>query len=654
MKVKREKKRNPGVIIIFLNFINTVVIKYLCEGFFGKVFTSYDTIETRAKKGIILGSFSRAPGGRQKSIRRKALLMFDNSLVINLLRRLVKYLRGCKLNFYGAFFGTFGLYSLIVFLIRFYIENGNNFSSALLVENDFICSLLIMLASIPLLTSKRALSTLVNESVTARTVFEDAVGMSDDKFNDDVVNGRNGAYFVAVIVGMLAAGVTYFVSPLTVIMVLVALFVSALVFNFPEIGVLGTIFVAPFLGFFDNPTMILGTMVGVTAISYFAKFIVGKRAFTVRMIDLLVMLFMLLMLLGGVITMGGAESLRSALMYVLLMMGYLLVVNLINTEEWIEKCTAAIAIPSALMAAYGVVGYTMTNMPSKWLDASMFGEIAARTVSTFENPNMLATYLVITMPFIWRYLKKDDVSVKGKIIAAIGSLISAACMILTWSRGGWIGIIVAIIVFCLVNYRHSLKYLLVAGVLSPIWISLIPANIVSRFSSIGNLADTSTYYRLYTWKGSLNMLSEYFMGGIGVGESAFSQIYPLYAYVGIETTMHSHNLFLQIAVELGIIGLLMFLLIMFMAAQRGFGSIKQSAGSVTPICTVSAGIAGIAGALVHGMVDHIWYNYRVFFMFWIVVAVVCACSNVYSKSNAEEKVYEEEIGRASLDIVFGG
>jgi putative inorganic carbon (HCO3(-)) transporter len=360
------------------------------------------------------------------------------------------------------------------------------------------------------------------------------------------------------------------------------------------------------------------------------------------------------MFFGGVITMGGGESFKSATLYVVLIIGYILVVNLINTEEWLEKCISVIAIPSAIIAAYGVLGYTTVNMPAKWIDSSMFGEIASRATSTFENPNMLATYLVITAPFIWRYLKKDGVSIKGKIIAAIGSIISIACIVLTWSRGGWIGVVVAAIFFCLINYRYALQYLVAIGLLSPVWIAFLPSNIFGRLTSIGNLADSSTYYRLFTWKGSLKMLLEYFPGGIGVGESAFAQVYPFYSYVGVETTVHSHNLFLEIAIELGVVGLAIFLIILFMGLQRGFGCIKQNSKNRTTVCTVSAGIAGLFGAFAHGMVDHIWYNYRVFFVFWIVLAFVCACSNVYSNHEKNAKSYsDEDVGKASLDIIFG-
>ena len=264
---------------------------------------------------------------------------------------------------------------------------------------------------------------------------------------------------------------------------------------------------------------------------------------------------------------------------------------------------------------------------------------------------MLETYLILTAPLIWMGIFKQGTAVRSRMLYILGSILNMACILLTWSRGGWIGIIIAILVFSLINYKHTLKYLIVFLIASPIWIKLVPSTIAARFSSIGNLADSSTYYRLYTWKGSLKLLADYLWGGIGVGEAAFSQLYPLYSYVGTEATMHSHNLFLQIAIEIGIVGLSIFLISMFLTFQKGFSCMKNADKGVKLF--VSAAISGLCAALVHGMVDHIWYNYRVFFVFWVIVAMIGVAEAVASEEARKATGISERREKAvSLDIVF--
>ena len=96
-----------------------------------------------------------------------------------------------------------------------------------------------------------------------------------------------------------------------------------------------------------------------------------------------------------------------------------------------------------------------------------------------------------------------------------------------------------------------------------------------RFTSIGNLADSSSYYRVYTWRGSLRAAKDYFWGGAGYGSSAYAEVYPQYAYAGIEAAEHSHNLFVQILFGLGVFGLLIFLAVLFLFAAVLFSTRRE-------------------------------------------------------------------------------
>ena len=654
MARKNKKVRNSGLIIGLLDVVSAFLMKMLSGGFFARLFTSYDKIEKKANQSIFLGGLEGVPGGRKRSLTRSLLKYFDESLAVNMMRKLRRRLLACKLNVYGTYFATFGIYTLVILLVRAFAENGA-VDTALFVSETFWGGLLMILASVPLISSSKSLLKVVAESVFLRSLLEDCAGIPEEKFKALHASKGKSGYFAAIIFGILTSALTYYVSPLKIVAAIAILAFVGIVFNFPEIGVMSTIFFAPFLGFFERAGTLLAVMVIISALSYGFKLIVGKRSVKFRVVDIMLVIFAALMLAGGIITSGGERSLASAIMYVILLLMYFLVVNLINTKEWLDRCLSAIAIPSGIVAAVGILGYASVNMPGRWIDAGMFANIESRAVATFDNPNMLATYLILTAPFVWMYLIRRETSGSGRVIAVLATLSSSVCMILTWSRGGWLGMIAAVTVFFVANYKYTLKYFLLIGLSSPLWINLLPGNIANRFASIGNLADSSSYYRLYTWKGTLRMIADHYLGGIGVGDSAFSHVYPLYAYVGTEITAHSHNLFLELTVELGVMGLVMFLIAIFMIVQRGFGCIKYNPENKHVVSAVSAAIAGLAGALVHGVVDHIWYNYRVFFMFWVVAAFICAFANVYQrKPRVSELNYKDsDANEASLDVIFG-
>ncbi len=63
------------------------------------------------------------------------------------------------------------------------------------------------------------------------------------------------------------------------------------------------------------------------------------------------------------------------------------------------------------------------------------------------------------------------------------------------------------------------------------------------------------------------MMKHYWLGGIGMGEAAFSQVYPFFSYNAI-IAPHSHNLFLQLLVEAGISGLGVFLVMQIVFVKK--------------------------------------------------------------------------------------
>ena len=155
--------------------------------------------------------------------------------------------------------------------------------------------------------------------------------------------------------------------------------------------------------------------------------------------------------------------------------------------------------------------------------------------------------------------------------------------------------------------------------------------------SITNLSDSSISYRIYTWKGTLAAIKDYFFAGIGYGNEAFKNVYPNYAYAGIEAAEHSHSLFLQIFLSTGIIGIIIFGILLILCLQKMFEYIKMPQDNTSKIFTVAA-IASLIAALIMGVFDYIWYNNRVFYLFWNVISIGCAFVRVgnYEKKRAEE------------------
>ena len=115
------------------------------------------------------------------------------------------------------------------------------------------------------------------------------------------------------------------------------------------------------------------------------------------------------------------------------------------------------------------------------------------------------------------------------------------------------------------------------------------------------------------------MLKDYWICGIGPGDAAFNLVYPKYSFSGVEAP-HSHNLFLQIVCDAGIVAVLLFVMILYHWVRElcaAFCGEKVWKWKLQQV----AMLAGMAGFLVQAMTDYSFYNYRVMFLFWVYIAV---------------------------------
>ena len=71
--------------------------------------------------------------------------------------------------------------------------------------------------------------------------------------------------------------------------------------------------------------------------------------------------------------------------------------------------------------------------------------------------------------------------------------------------------------------------------------------------------------------------------------------------------------------------------------------------------TVAAPICGLSAALLQGLTDYSWCNYRVFFIFWLVLALIPAYVKHYNKEIDSFGIRFEREGapdESSVDIAL--
>lgn len=615
---RNSSSGEKSAILRALHRLTAWLYAWILSSAIGRYFTDYKRTGTRLSGGWLKGMLRSK---RKRSdrvtfrIRQKISATIENSWFCRLITAMQRALLRCSLNSYGIFLLFFGCYSIVTYYVT---------AGFMPEQSDFgyvITGGFLILGSLPLFASGRSLAYSLRTSRIFHGLLIHVFGIGEERFRSYEDKGREHyleALFAAVVLGTL----TFRYPPYLLLAVAAGVILFLMIMRTPEVGLLISVGICPLLGLGNHPTVVLLLFTAVTLFSFVVKLLCGKRVLRVSWPDAAILLLMLTYLFGGIVTRGGRASLHSALTYTLLMTVYFMVSNLVRTQEAIQRMVDVLIASCVLVALGGVGQYLFGNLDVAYLDTSLFSDLGGRVYATWENPNMLAEHLVLILPLILGRLVNTKRLLRGFGYTICFGLV-AACLIFTWSRGAWLGAIVSMAVFFLCLSHRSLSWGLLAAIPAATLIPFIPERIIRRFVSIGSLSDSSVLYRLNLWRGVKNMLSDHWMSGIGVGESAFCTVYSRYALPGIESAMHSHSLYLQLVCCFGLIGGIIFITALLLWLRRALEYYRYGEWR-EPRLMVLCGIAGALALLVMGLFDDVFYNYRIFFLFWMLLGIVTA------------------------------
>lgn len=438
------------------------------------------------------------------------------------------------------------------------------------------------------------------------------LGFSDISwdFYDERTAGNVKSLICAVVMG-IAMGIL----PLKLsILIPFAVCALTIVMSYPIVGVFLAVFAAPFV-----PTMVLAGICLLTFFSLIIKALI-KEDFKWKLdnVGVGLKIFLVLMLISSILSFSRTKSLMVWSMYLVFVGFYLVIINVVKTKEQLFSILKVFAIAGFFVSLYGIIQYVFgLDTTNAWIDEEMFEEATMRAYSTMENPNVLGEYLLLIIPISAVFMLKSGCKKLSSWFYGGVFLISLICLILTQSRGCWLGVMLSALIF-ITFYNGRLWSLFPLVLLALAFI--IPEAIINRMLSVGNMEDSSTSYRVFIWLGTLRMLKDFALGGIGMGEGAYRSVYPLYSYNAI-IAPHSHNTFLQLLVEGGIVALLVFLVIMFVFLKNTARAFKNSPKNSKDSLMLLAIGSGTCGFLLQSMFDYTFYNYRMMAMFFMFMAL---------------------------------
>lgn len=341
--------------------------------------------------------------------------------------------------------------------------------------------------------------------------------------------------------------------------------------------------------------------------------------------------FALIYLVGTFTSVTVAGSFKGGILTAAFTLFGLAVPDALRSRKQVERAFRVLVISGAVVALYGlfqaVVGVEGTGV---WFDSSSFKNMSLRVYSTLENPNVLSEFLLLMIPLgvVWTLTCEKR---GGRLLPAACTAVMLLCLLMTYARGGYLGLAFAAAVFLVLLDRRFI-ILGVLGILA--LLAVMPQSIIDRLSSIGDLSDSSTMYRVYIWSATLDLLRDNGLFGIGTGVAAFKAVYGRYSFNAVDAP-HAHNLYLQITCECGIPGIVTLMGAVF-ACIRELGRSLRAGDRGLKLWS-AAMIASMAGFLVQSLTEHSFYNYRVTLVFWCMIGLGAALARCRFDSRGDEK-----------------
>lgn len=233
-----------------------------------------------------------------------------------------------------------------------------------------------------------------------------------------------------------------------------------------------------------------------------------------------------------------------------------------------------------------------------------------RIYGTFFHPNPYGLYLSIVIVLTYCLLH-----VKHKLLVSVGLVLllfcSAVSLLLTYSRGAWIALLVSVaVVAILTRWRSAL-----AGVGAIVLIVASAPQVIQRFEDVaGASRQGSFWWRVQLWKKMVSLIGSHAFFGHGLGSFYyFSQGWA------------AHNDYLRLAFETGVTGLALYICSII---SIGVFTLRHMSKQVEPFRrVVSVAFVGVlAGFLVASTVDNVVMMPVLQWYFWGLAGLVVAFS----------------------------
>jgi len=430
-------------------------------------------------------------------------------------------------------------------------------------------------------------------------------------------------FFIGALIFIIANDM----APITAIGLLIIIILIPLFFMFPYYSLLLLIIIrnatdtyteGTFINFFNVLNLNFSSILGILII-FWAGYIFLKEKINLKKIPLILpwILFLVFALFSFSYSVSKMDSLKMFLklidFYLIYVISYYYFTKYKTKKHYFIKTVFLAYLLPCVLGIYQIIA-----------EAGFIGpEQLNRIKGTYSHPNIFSfNLLLLFIIFIINYLHINNTEKKKKSLFFL--VIIGVLILYTLTRSAWIGLIILIVSLIFIYKRkYIVKYLLL--IISLFFIFIIITNYTSlkyfdwtdiTFIKRGLTSNTfvsSWEWRLNTWSEMSTYVYQSPIIGFGLDTYRFlreKQVYSIY-----EDPYYAHNDYLKFLIELGIIGLLLYLNLIFQVLRKIFIKYIKSKNKKYLVSFI-----GISIIFLIASVDNVLMSTSLQWVLWIFIA----------------------------------
>ena len=321
---------------------------------------------------------------------------------------------------------------------------------------------------------------------------------------------------------------------------------------------------------------------------------------------------------------------------------FVLIINLIDSRKRLRLILNTVVVCGTAFSIFAVVSYATGALTIK--DKGVGVRIAGIVGGMFGNPNDLATTLDMLLPLAVVLALNARGIKRLFFFCCAGALICGITV--SFSRGGFLGLVAmgGVLLWKLGRRNRLLSGIVLAVVLAG-FVAIVPTGYSNRLSTIFNIEEDPTgsaEARRELLSRGIEIASSHVLVGVGLGN------YHQYSYF----EQVAHNSYLEIAAELGLIGLAAYMVMLIVplvnlrrieratreedarSAARGDPALRAEPRKASPAREIYLLTIGIQASIVAYIVCSLFSSIQYFWYMYYAIGYAVALKTIYESEQA--------------------